>query len=213
MPGMEVHVNVGMSADGKLSSRDRTRLAISGPADFERVDRLRRSADAVVVGVGTVQADDPSLTVEGADPARVIVDSRGRTPPSAAVLRGDAETIVCTAERAPQSARADLAAAGASLVTAGEDRVDLTRAFGTLQERHGIDAVLVEGGGELIFSLFAAGLVDRVTAFVGPLVIGGRDAPTLADGEGFVEGFPELALEGVERLGDGVLLEWRVDER
>jgi 2,5-diamino-6-(ribosylamino)-4(3H)-pyrimidinone 5'-phosphate reductase len=69
---------------------------------------------------------------------------------------------------------------------------------------------MIEGGGELIFSLFEAGLVDRLSVFVGPTVIGGRDAPTLADGEGFVDSFPELRLDGVERLDEGVLLEWTV---
>jgi 2,5-diamino-6-(ribosylamino)-4(3H)-pyrimidinone 5'-phosphate reductase len=67
---------------------------------------------------------------------------------------------------------------------------------------------MVEGGGELIYSLVAAGLVDRLSVFVGSLVIGGRDAPTLADGEGFVEGFPELTLDSVDRVDDGVLLEY-----
>lgn len=71
---------------------------------------------------------------------------------------------------------------------------------------------MVEGGGELIFSLFEAGLVDELRLFVGPKVIGGRDAPTLADGEGFVEEFPLLHLEDLERLDDGALLRWTVED-
>jgi 2,5-diamino-6-(ribosylamino)-4(3H)-pyrimidinone 5'-phosphate reductase len=67
---------------------------------------------------------------------------------------------------------------------------------------------MVEGGGELIFSLFADGLVDELSVYVAPKVIGGRDAPTLADGDGFVDEFPELELVGVERIDDGVLLEY-----
>ncbi|MFC6736019.1 dihydrofolate reductase family protein, partial [Halolamina salina] len=75
-------------------------------------------------------------------------------------------------------------------------------------EAHGLERLLVEGGGELIFSLFAADLVDRLTVYVGSVVIGGRDAPTLADGEGFTDpdSFPELSLTDVERLDDGVVL-------
>jgi 2,5-diamino-6-(ribosylamino)-4(3H)-pyrimidinone 5'-phosphate reductase len=69
---------------------------------------------------------------------------------------------------------------------------------------------MVEGGGELVFSLFEAGLVDELSVYVGNLVVGGREAPTLADGEGFVDEFPELRLDGVERVDDGVLLEWTV---
>jgi 2,5-diamino-6-(ribosylamino)-4(3H)-pyrimidinone 5'-phosphate reductase len=97
--------------------------------------------------------------------------------------------------------------AGAYVLAAGEDRVDLTTALAKL-EGEGIDQLMVEGGGELIFSLFEAGLVDELRVFVGPKILGGRDAPTLADGEGFVEEFPELSLESVERVDDGVLLTW-----
>ena len=216
---MHVVVNAAMSADGKLSSRRREQIAISGEADFARVDRLRADSDAVVVGVGTVLADDPHLTVkdesltaarcergEPAHPARVVVDSRGRTPPDAAIVDDAATTYVCLSERAPIDRRMDLAER-AELVTAGDERVDLSRAFAALQQE-GLEQVMVEGGGELIFSLFEVGLVDELRVFVGPNVIGGRDAPTLADGDGFVSNFPTLSLEGVERIDDGVLLTW-----
>ncbi|ELY55161.1 2,5-diamino-6-(ribosylamino)-4(3H)-pyrimidinone 5'-phosphate reductase [Natronococcus jeotgali] len=217
---MHVVVNAATSADGKLSSRRREQIPISGDADFTRVDRLRADSDAVVVGVGTVLADDPHLTVkeealiderrdrgEPAHPARVVVDSRARTPTDAAVLDDAATTYVCTSERATIDDRMDLADR-AELVTAGDDRVDLLRAFATLQAQ-GLERIMVEGGGELIFSLFEDGLVDELRVFVGPTVIGGRDAPTLADGEGFVADFPTLELESLERVGEGALLTWR----
>ncbi|WP_049925614.1 2,5-diamino-6-(ribosylamino)-4(3H)-pyrimidinone 5'-phosphate reductase [Halopiger goleimassiliensis] len=219
---MHVVVNAAMSADGKLSSRRREQLAISGEADFSRVDRLRADSDAVVVGVGTVLADDPHLTVKDDSlverrrergvpdhPARVVVDSSGRTPLDAAVLDDAAASYVCLSERAPIDERMALAER-AELVTAGEERVDLPRAFASLQ-REGLETLMVEGGGELIFSLFETGLVDELRVYVGPKVIGGRDAPTLADGEGFVDEFPTLALENVERLDEGALLTWEVE--
>ena len=221
---MHVVVNAAASADGKLSSRRREQIAISGEADFARVDRLRAASDAVVVGVGTVLADDPHLTVKDeelrsqrredgrpANPARVVVDSSGRTPADAAILDDAATTYVCLSEAAPVDRRMALAD-HAELVTAGEERVDLLRAFATLQEQ-GFERIMVEGGGELIFSLFEAGLVDELRIFVGPTIIGGRDAPTLADGEGFVADFPTLELADVDRLDDGVVLTWRVDDR
>ena len=103
---MHVRVNAAASADGKLSTRRREQVALSGPADFERVDRLRREHDAVMVGVGTVLADDPHLTLDEEDrrverlrngrpgnPARVVVDSTGRTPTDARILDDAAATL------------------------------------------------------------------------------------------------------------------------
>jgi 2,5-diamino-6-(ribosylamino)-4(3H)-pyrimidinone 5'-phosphate reductase len=220
---MDVVVNAAVSADGKLSSRRREQIAISGTADFARVDRLRAEADAVAVGIGTLLADDPSLmrfdeahraTVHGDGanpPARVVVDSRCRTPADAAILEGDPATYVLTSKAAPDAARDALSAAGATLVTAGRERVDLRAAF-EHPAADGLDHVMVEGGGELVFSLFEAGLVDELSVFVGNVVIGGREAPTLADGTGFVDEFPALSLESVERVDDGVVLEWTVSD-
>ncbi|MFB6127080.1 MAG: 2,5-diamino-6-(ribosylamino)-4(3H)-pyrimidinone 5'-phosphate reductase [Halolamina sp.] len=216
---MYVVVNAAVSVDGKLSSRRREQVRISGEADFDRVDRLRTAADGVAVGVGTVLADDPSLTVKDADrraqrlrngrsgnPARVVADSRARTPTDAAVLDDDAETYVIVAEAAAADDVAALERAGATVVVAGDERVDLPTAVDALETDHGLDRLLVEGGGELIFSLVAADLLDELSVFVGSLVVGGREAPTLADGEGFVEEFPALELVDVERLDDGVVL-------
>ncbi|MES3516857.1 MAG: 2,5-diamino-6-(ribosylamino)-4(3H)-pyrimidinone 5'-phosphate reductase [Natronomonas sp.] len=216
---MYVHVNAAESVDGKLSSRRREQIEISGSADFARVDRLRAESDGVLVGIGTVLADDPSLLRHdeshrtdrfGPDvdpPARVVVDSRCRTPTDAAVVRGAATTYVLTSETAPESRIEALRDAGVTVVVAGEDRVDLPTALERLETK-GIERLLVEGGGEIIFSLFSADLVDRLTVYVGGVVVGGRDAPTLVDGEGFTEAFPRLQLDAIERLDDGVVLSW-----
>ncbi|WP_336135796.1 2,5-diamino-6-(ribosylamino)-4(3H)-pyrimidinone 5'-phosphate reductase [Natronomonas amylolytica] len=218
---MHVLVNAAVSADGKLSSRRREQIKISGDEDFARVDRLRAESDGVMVGVGTVLADDPSLvrydeahraavrSPEAAPPARIVADSRCRTPTDADILDGDPETYVLTSEGAPIDRREALEDAGATLVVAGADRVDLGSAFAAL-EAEGLDRIMVEGGGELIFSLFEAGLVDELSVYVGSMIIGGREAPTLADGEGFVADFPDLDLAGVDRMDDGVVLRWTV---
>lgn len=209
---MHVVVNAAMSADGKLSSCQREQVAISGANDFDRVDDLRVESDAIVVGVGTVLADDPSLTADdGANPTRIIADSRARTPLDAQVLDDRADTLIFVAESAPTRNVRALRGAGADVVVAGNGRVSLRRAFSELESR-GTEQVMVEGGGELIFSTFEAELVNELRLYVGSLVIGGRDAPTLADGEGFVErnSFPDLELDSVDKIDDGVLLRYLV---
>lgn len=220
---MYVVANAAMSADGKLSSRRREQIVISGPEDFARVDALRASCDAVLVGGGTVHADDPHLTVEDPElraerreagnpphPARVVVDTRARTPPDSRVLDDAAESYVLVGESAPEDRRTALGDASAELLVAGDERVDLAAGFDAL-EAEGIDRLLVEGGGEILFSAFEAGLVDELSVFVGSLLIGGRDAPTLADGAGFVDEFPDLDLKDVERVDDGVLCRYAVE--
>ncbi len=220
---MDVVVNAAMSVDGKLSTRRREQLKISGEADFDRVDRLRAAADAVMVGVGTVLADDPHLTLNDDDrrvhrlrngrpgnPARVVADSRARTPTDARILDDAAETHLLVTDAAAEARCEALADVGdhvrVHVVDADDSaHVDLVAGLRAL-ESAGIDRLMIEGGGELIASLFRAGLVDELSVYVGSLVVGGRDAPTLVDGDGFVEGFPRLGLRDVERLDDGVVL-------
>lgn len=221
---MDVVVNAAMSADGKLSTRRREQLRISGPADFARVDRLRAASDGIMVGIGTVLADDPALGLDepvrtaarqqrgqSPVPARIVADSRARTPPDARILDGQGETYLLIAETAPAERRAALRDAGAQLIVAGEQQVALPQAFNQL-EAAGIDRLLVEGGGKLIFSLFDAGLVDELSVYIGNMIVGGETAPTLVDGPGFVETseFPELSLADTTRLDDGIVLTWTV---
>ncbi|MFC6872543.1 2,5-diamino-6-(ribosylamino)-4(3H)-pyrimidinone 5'-phosphate reductase [Halobellus marinus] len=222
---MQVVVNAATSVDGKLSTRRREQVRISGPEDFARVDRLRADSDAVLVGIGTVLADDPHLTLDDEDlrtertarneapsPARIVVDSSGRTPLDARILDDAATTYVLVSAAAPSERRDALADAGVEVVVAGEEQVSLPAAFEELADR-GVERLLVEGGGEIIFSLFSAGLVDELSLYVGSMVIGGRDSPTLADGPGFVGTFPDLSLRDVTRIDDGVLLQYDVDGR
>lgn len=220
---MRVVVNAAMSADGKLAARDRAQLAISGPDDFDRVDAMRANSDAVMVGIETVLSDDPGLTVDAQEritereargasrqPARVIADSRARTPVGARVCDDAAQTFVLVSEAAPVQRIDAFRAGGIEVIVAGDSRVDLAAGLSAL-EANGVSDLMVEGGGELIFGLVAAGLVDELSVYIGAMLIGGREAPTLVDGKGFVDDFSELSLQSVSRLDDGVVLEWNVD--
>lgn len=222
-----VIVNVAMSADGKLSTRERRQVKISGSDDFARVDRLKAGCDAVMVGIGTVLADDPSLTIKNPElksrrlqegrpehPVRVIIDSRARTPPGSAVLnRGDGLRVVAVSGRADPGRVAALRAK-ATVIAAGTDEVDLVAVLDVLGKM-GIRRLMAEGGGTLIAGLVRAGLVDEFYTYVGSIIIGGKDAPTPADGPGWVKEteFARLALTDVTRMDDGVLLHWTVKTR
>ena len=219
-----VFVNIAMSADGKISTRERRQVRISGSADYLRVDRIKAESDAIMVGIGTVLADNPSLTVKSPElreqrraagkdenPIRIVVDGRGKTPPDADILhKGSGRRIIAVSEKAPQKTVENLRQ-HAAVIVGGEETVDLR---GLLEELHrqGVRRLMVEGGGTLIWTLFEQGLVDEIQAFVGSIVIGGKDAPTPADGTGFLreEDFPRLRIIEAARLDDGLLVRWEV---
>ena len=220
-----VVVNVAMSADGKLSTRERRQVRISGEQDFTRVDRLKAGCDAVMVGIGTVLADNPSLTVKGVEcrehrrdrgadvhPVRIIVDSAARTPLDAKILHKEEGKRIIAVSAEADPARVAALKRYATVIAAGTGNVDLVRLLDTLGGM-GIRRVMVEGGGTLIEGLVRAGLVDEIYTYIGNIIIGGKDAPTLADGEGFAKesDFRCLTLIEAKKMGCGVLLHWLVE--
>jgi len=227
LPRPYIIVNMAMSADGKISSVERNQVRISGAEDRVRVDALKAGSDAVMVGIGTVLADNPSLTVKSGDlqrervlagksenPVRIVVDSRGRTPLTADILhKGGGERIIAVSEKAGKDAPKRYRGL-ATVIVAGEEEVDLPLLMARLWDR-GIGRLMVEGGGTLIASLFARDLVDEFLTFAGNLIIGGKDAPTPVDGRGFLDDneFVRLSLMDVGEVGEGVLLRWQVKKR
>ena len=209
-----------MSLDGRIATRTGASRWITGEAARARVQRWRHWSDAVAVGVGTVLADDPLLTARiagGRTPLKVIFDSTARTPTDAALFRPDragepARVLIVAADGAPRSRTEALRRSGATVVELeGEDgRPSVREALSALRDRE-VGRVLLEGGGTLAWSFFAAGAVDRVAWFVAPMLLGGGGATPLA-GAGVARLEDAIRLEGVrtEACGDDLLLEARV---
>jgi diaminohydroxyphosphoribosylaminopyrimidine deaminase/5-amino-6-(5-phosphoribosylamino)uracil reductase len=177
--------------DGRAAAADGSSRWITGPEARADVHRLRSESDAVVVGIGTVLADDPALTVRpdpGHQPLRVVVDSDGRTPAGAAVRDDAAETLILT-ER-------------------DTDRHDPAGVLRLLHER-GVVTVLLEGGPTLAAAFLSAGLVDRVVVYIAPALLG-AGPPTVAElGVGTISDALRLRLCEVTRVGDDVRLTLR----
>jgi 2,5-diamino-6-(ribosylamino)-4(3H)-pyrimidinone 5'-phosphate reductase len=202
-----IHVNCAMSADGKLAGDDRTQVRISSDEDKTRVKGLRKQYDSILVGVGTVLADDPHLTLKDRDfdtnPVRIVLDPHGRTPDNAQVLNDRAPTVMVTLETCDRVWDCE------EIIRAGTENIDLEKVMGCLVEM-GIENILVEGGGRTIASFFKAKMVDRYSVFVGGLIIGGKDAPTPCDGDGWIaEGGIQMTLEDCQTLGNGALLTFK----
>jgi GTP cyclohydrolase II len=176
-----VAVKYAQTLDGRIATSSGDSRWISGEEERRVSHALRASCDAVLVGVGTVLADDPQLTVRmvpGASPIRVVLDSTLRIPDRSRLLADDAATIVVTTSSSSTDRRDDLRRLGVSVLVApaGPSGVDLAAALSALR-REGIRSVLVEGGGSVITSFLSLDLADRLVVGIAPRVLGsGTDA-------------------------------------
>ena len=204
-----------ITLDGRVAVSSGDSRWVTGAEARRQGHRLRAIHDVILVGVGTVLLDNPQLTcrdVRGADPVRVVVDSKLRTPPDAQVVtaaRGStAGTLIVTTERAPRNREQRLVNAGAEVVrVAGNPRVDVAA---LLQVLHGREktSVLLEGGPTLAGGFWTAGLVDRVIAFVAPKVLGDPAALPMVAGTPLEAMAGATSLSGVEvrRVGQDIMI-------
>ena len=206
-----VVLKMASSLDGKAAARDGSSKWISGEAARGDVQRLRAWADAVVVGSGTVLADDPALTVRdpawasARPPLRVVVDASGQVPGDRRVLDAAAPTLVATTEHVPAARRQEWLDTGADIATldGSEDGgVSLPALVGELGKRD-IQGLLIEGGPTLAWSAVRAGVVDQLVLYLAPMLVGGRDAAGWLAGEGFapIGRAPRVELVSVEHVG------------
>ena len=227
-------INVAATLDGKIDTFERAGAAISSDGDRARVDALRASVDAIMVGGRTLVGEDPRLLVRSAElraervargwpenPAKIGVLTRlSELKPDARFLTtGPARIILFTAhdddrsvDAAAGAAQGQLRERGVEIFVSDTPRVDFPAAMATLAQL-GLRRVMVEGGGSLNFELLSRGLVDEVQVYLAPLIFGGATAPTLADGDGLARD-RALQLVRVAVEADaygGVLLRYNVE--
>jgi diaminohydroxyphosphoribosylaminopyrimidine deaminase/5-amino-6-(5-phosphoribosylamino)uracil reductase len=209
------------SLDGRIASTSGDSRWISGPQTLQWAHQNRPLFDAMLVGVETIIIDNPQLTARPErwrgpipQPLRVVLDSQGRTPLDRRVLEGVSEspTLIATTDAASMEWRAAMHALGVDVAILASDqenrgRVSLTALLELLGQERGVVSLLVEGGGEVLGSFFDQRLIDKVTAVVAPMIIGG-DAQTAVRGQGATRMRDALRLNHmkVERSGVDLLV-------
>ena len=216
-----VILNAAMTLDGKIATETGS-SNISGKEDLIRVHELRKEVDAIMVGINTVIADDPRLTVHKIEskkednPIRVVVDGKGRIPIESRITNDDAPTIIAVSD----DYKSDLTASdkyhvlknkGVDFFFAGENQVDLAKLMNYLYEK-GVRTLMLEGGSTLNFSMIKDGLIDEIRICVAPMVVGGVNAISLFGGDGFMTMDESVKLELVDSFscGKDLVLKYKV---
>ncbi|MEV2228514.1 dihydrofolate reductase family protein [Streptomyces phaeochromogenes] len=221
MPHPYVLLSAAVSLDGCLDDTGPGRLLLSGPADFDRVDEVRAESDAILVGAGTLRADNPRLLVNSAErraarvaagrpeyPLKVTVSGSGDLDPDANFWSTGGEKIVYTTDEGAAKAGDALRGLGVDVVSVGPD-VDWRAVLTHLHDVRGVRRLMVEGGGRVHTQLLRQGLADELQLALAPLVVGEPDAPRLF-GPGDYPGGPRNRLRLVETrpVGDVVLMRY-----
>ncbi|MFH8534683.1 dihydrofolate reductase family protein [Streptomyces tendae] len=216
MPLPHVLLSAAVSLDGYLDDTGPERLLLSGPADFDRVDEVRASVDAILVGAGTIRADNPRLLVNSAErraarvadgraeyPLKVTVSGSGELDPAARFWHTGGEKVLLTTDDGARRARA--LGIGADVVSLGPD-LDWQAALEYLHDRRAVRRLMVEGGGTVHTQLLQQGLADELQLVLAPLFVGDPAAPRLFGPGGYQGG--RLRLVETRRIEDVVLMRY-----
>ncbi|MFE8016397.1 dihydrofolate reductase family protein [Streptomyces antibioticus] len=216
MPYPYVLLSAAVSLDGFLDDTTSERLLLSSPADFDRVDAVRASVDAILIGAGTIRADNPRLLVNSPDrraarlaegrpeyPLKVTVSGSGELDPEARFWHSGGDKVVYTTEKG--AARARSLGIAADVVPLGAE-LDWRRLLTHLHDERGVRRLMVEGGGTVHSQLLQQGLADELQLVLAPLFVGDVDAPRLF-GPGAYQG-GRLRLTETRRIEDVVLMRY-----
>ena len=229
---MKIVINAATSIDGKIATVNGD-TKISSALDLKRVHGLRRKADVILVGISTVINDDPLLTIRYGmnkkgtkNPIRIIIDSKARIPLHSKIVKtaNQIETRLVVTSKAPSKNLKKLEERGLKIIVLDQgtkedrenrenkrkdnrEKVDLKKLFNQL-EKEGISNVLVEGGGEINWSIIKDNLFDEMIITISPLIIGGKRAISLVGGEGYktINESVKIKLSRIQKKSNGEII-------
>ncbi len=215
---------MAMSLDGKISTRDGAGPRFTSRADKLRLREIRSRADAILVGAGTILADDPTFTEHGIykeervqrgmspQPIKVVVSGTGSVPESARMFQlNGAPALVFTTKRIAANRLKALEKVADAIHTVGEKEVDFPQLVEILARAYRVKNLLIEGGGQINFAMFRERLMDEIYLTLSPRVIGGGDVPTPVEGAGFnFADLVKLELLDHQVVGNEIFLHYRV---
>ena len=213
----QVIINCAMSSDGKIALPNGRQLRISSDEDIARVYKLRNACDAVLVGIGTILTDDPKLTVKEKyvprprQPIRIILDTHCKTPEKALAANEKAKTIIATVDECSKKFNKNV-----EILKCKSDNEDKINLHFLLEQLFniGIKKLLVEGGSNVIWSFINEKLFDDLYVYIGPIIIGGLQTPTMTKGEGIknIKDLIHLKIITVSRFGNGILIHYKPND-
>ena len=201
---------VGASIDGKISPGRGISSKNFGEYIPEKVSlelhKLRSKVDGILVSSSTVLSDNPSLTVRSVPlkkrPYRIVIDRLGKIPKNSKVFNDEAKTIILTSKQGKLKLSRISSNTQIIVCKINENGLDLNEAFKRLKKLD-IKNILIEGGGTINYSLFSSSLLDKLVVFIFPFIVGGKDTPTVVDGQkSFYNSFKKMKLRNVKQIGD-----------
>ena len=207
-------INCAMSADGKLALPNKKQIRISNNNDIKRMYELRNNCDAVLVGIGTILSDNPKLTVKNKyvknkkNPIRIVLDSKCRIPSNSYVLDNSSKTYIITSQECDRKFGINVETLKCKKNKEGE--INLNDLLTQLKNK-GINKLMVEGGGTVIWSFIKNGFFDDLFVYVAPFIIGGKITPTMSDGLGINDEKSKILLNIIEikKFGEGILIHYK----